>query len=180
MAQVPTKKQSIKPHKSDDSADLTEAAIVWQADKFIAAPQDSRWISSVVMIGGAAIIVAVVLRNYLEVSLWLVIPVLVLATLGLLRRSFIKPTQGTFGIHEQGIIIDGEVVPFEQFKSFGVLDFDNHHILRLWSTRRFGLPQSIIIEDVAPADVEELLGEVLPQETAEETLSDRISRIVGM
>jgi len=177
MAELPTKEQpEIVPAEAEEEI----TTITWQADKFVTYDKGRHWYTSVALIGIAVIILVIVLRNQLQVSLWSVVPVLTAGVAVMLARGLIHSPRSTYGVSEDGVIIDGDVKPYGQFRSFAVVELEGHAVLRLWPKTRFGLPTSIILEQITPDEVREIMASVLPEEPQNSSLSDRISHIVKL
>lgn len=159
----------------EKDAELDQPIVQWKAPKFIYYKKDARWYGAV--IGGAVLLLALAwwLRNDLQVSIWLMAPVIVLSAIILISQSVTKPPVVEYGIAESGVLIEGNLRPFADFRAFSIVDMDNHYVLRLWPHLRYYLPTSIIVEEIVPEDLKELLKEVLPEGDHEATLADWIA-----
>lgn len=164
--------QEAREH-SDSDDDL---AIRWRAPKFIFYKKDGRWYGIVIGTSVALLALAWFLQEALLISIWLLVPVVVLGVVALLSRSAVQPPIIEYALTEDGIMVGDRHYAYADFRSFSVIDMDNHYVLRLWPKTRYLLPLTILLSDeVIPADIKEILSELLPEGDHEATLADWIA-----
>lgn len=159
-----------------EDVDQDDLTIRWRAPKFIYYKKDVRWYGIVVAVGAGLLALAWFLQESLLISIWLLIPVIVLGMVALFSRSAVQPPTVEYAIAEEGISAGERDYTFEDFRSFSVIDMDNHYVLRLWPKTRYYLPLTILLsDDVIPNEIKEILAGILPEGDHEATLTDWIA-----
>ena len=133
-----------------------------------------------VLVGVAVISLMVILRDQLQVSLWLAVPIVAVAVAVLISRGVAKPHSLQYKLSESGVIVDDRLMPFEHFRAYSINQYDNHAILRLWTKGRFYFPISVVLAEVNPEEVRALIQPVLPEQEDSTNLSDQISHFFRM
>lgn len=171
MATIPPKK-SLRPLADD------ELLISWEASQFHSYQMDYRWVAIVALVSLTLIGLFIILEHFqlLLVSPWLAGAVVIAAAATLITRSLAKPVTVEYGVTSEGILIGNQLMPFELFRSFSIIEFSDHTILRLWPVKRFSLPTSIMLDQVSLDDLKDIIGTVLPEDDRGETVSDQIAR----
>ncbi len=161
------------------TADPKDPKIVltWQAPKFLFYRKSPGWYAAMIGVAAGVVALAFLLEYFklLQVSPWLVSVVAVVGVIVLIFRSNQDAPTVSYAIAEEGVIADDVTTPYEKYRAFGIVDMDNHTVLRLWPVAKVSLPTLYILEQIDPQEVRELLSAVLPEEEGQQTLSDRVA-----
>ncbi|MCE9628457.1 MAG: hypothetical protein K8Q91_00430 [Candidatus Vogelbacteria bacterium] len=138
----------------------------WQAFEYNYNEKNSDWFWMVGIVGGIAVILAILFKNFLFAI------ILLLSTFTVLMYGARKPELITFAITAKGIRIKNDLYPFKNLKGFAIKEDDDFAKLMIHSDRLF-LPHIIIpLEDIDPELIRERLSIFLDEEHFEETFVD--------
>lgn len=150
-----------------------EKMISWTAPEFIHYPKDTSWYLT---IGLGALILAGVffwMKNYLG----MVVVILTPLVFYLISRGRAK--QIKYLLNKEGLSIGEKNYPFEQLKTFWIIEGPLFATLYLETTKKFLPPLTIYLLRVNHQEVREFLKEYLPeQEGKKEIIHDQISRFL--
>lgn len=164
-------------HKSVVS---NQANLSWQADSFVRYSKGADWHIGVILIGVLAVTMSILFRDQMLVSIWLTVPVILVAVAVTVWRGIAKPKDVQYNLTEDGLHIDDSVIAYQSFRAFSMLEYDNHTMLRLWPTNRLHFPISIVISPIDPEAVRTRLSDVMPEEAADQNLTDQISHFLKL
>ena len=138
----------------------------WQAFEYNYNEKNSDWFWMVGIVGGVAMILAILFKNFLFGI------VILLSTFTVLMYGARKPELVTFAITAKGIRIKNNLYSFKSLLGFAIKEDDNFAKLMIHSDRIF-LPHIILpLDGVDPELFRERLSLFLDEEHFEETLVD--------
>jgi hypothetical protein len=155
------------PSESDSTSPL-----IWEASEYVHHQKSPLWYGVV----GLVVIILCALAIWL--NLWLEIGVFIVAGIAVIVYASKPPRTLTYELSEAGIVIDGRMHPFAEFRSFGVVQDAEWHSLDLEPVKRFS-PRLVLLFD--DEDVEVLtdhLEQYLPREDHDPDVVERITRYV--
>lgn len=179
MANVPTAHKSVA-RESNNAPESKSSLLHWQADSFVHYARGIDWHIGVVFVGAAVISLMVILRDQLQVSLWLAVPMVAVAVAVLISRGVAKPHSLQYKLSDSGVVTDGRLMTFDHFRAYSINQYDNHAVLRLWTKSRFHLPISVTLNEVNLDEVRALILPILPEQEDSTNLSDQISHFFRM
>ncbi len=179
MAKIPTKNGE-RPREEIQPSETTLDTLHWQADSFVHYTRGLDWHIGVVFVGVAVISLMVILRDQLQVSLWLAVPIVVVAVAVLISRGVAKPHTLKYQLLETGVMVNDRLMPFDHFRAYSINQYDNHSTLRLWTKGRLHFPISIVLAEVDLEEVRDLIQSILPEQEDSTNLSDQISHFFRM
>lgn len=167
--------ESEQSQKNDDSS---EELIKWTASEAVAQERGKGWYISVILIAVSAVVIVVLLWIFKIISLMTTITtgilvVIITVSVFVIAKSPIREVE--YILTNSGIIIDGKLYPFKDFRSFGVRQLDAMWQLILLPIKRFGVSTTIFIHEDQGEEIVDILGAVLPME---EVKIDTIDKIV--
>lgn len=163
-------------------AEEPEAAdeISWQAPKSISSRLTPSW-----YLGAFGVVVVLIAATFIVdyfklmlISPWLASAVILAGLGALVSRGLHQSEQSNYIVSQEGIQVDGDLIPYEEIKSFSIIDMPDHTILRLWPTKRFALPTSIVLDGVNVLDISSIIKISVPEELKASSVSDKLSDII--
>lgn len=141
---------------ADQSADTQDpdssAAIRWEATEYLHDEKTPRW-----YIGLAAVVVIAMLLAWFLLRSWtftLLIPVMATALVVLARRP---PAVIYYELAATDVVVDDKTMPYTDFKAFGLVERQDHHMINLIPVKRFGTEVTILF----PEDMGEIIVDTL-------------------
>ena len=149
-----------------------EVAFGWQASEFVHNHKSVTWY----VVLAAVVVILAGLAAWLH--FWLEIAVFVAMGIAVVVYARKPPRTLLYELSDQGISIDGKLLPFSSFRSFGVIPDEEWHSIDLEPTKRFN-PRTVLLFN--PEDLEQIVGHLelhLPREDRELDVIERITRYV--
>lgn len=161
-------------------ADEAPPEINWEAHKSVSSNLTTNWYILAALLATLLITATFVVDYYhfMMVSPWLASAVIIAGLVALITRGLHQSALAQYSIGDQGVNVDGELMPYDDIKSYSVIDMEDHDVLRLWSNKRLSLPTSIVLENIDPQAVSDTLSVFIPEEINTSSVSDRISKFI--
>ena len=169
--QTPDEPATEEAFGNDISAD-PEVAFTWQASEFVHNHKSAGWYVVLALVVSALTGLAIMLHLWLEIAVFLVMGVAVVVYA---RKP---PRTLTYELSDEGVHIEGKILPYSGFRSFGVIPDESWHSIDLEPTKRFN-PRTVLLFD--SPDFEQIVGHLelhLPREDRELDIVERITRYV--
>ena len=155
-----------------DISPSPEVAFTWQASEFVHNHKSASWYVVLGLVVLALSSLAIMLHLWLEIGVFLVMGIAVVVYA---RKP---PRTLTYELSDEGVHIDGKILPYTGFRSFGVIPDESWHSIDLEPTKRFN-PRTVLLFD--SPDFEQIVGHLevhLPREDRELDIVERITRFV--
>ena len=147
-----------------------ETIIEWQAPEFRHYPKNAAWFITL-----GIVVTLIVAYEFIEHDWFGAISVIIISVL-FVAFAMHKPKTITASISTHGIHLDDIYIPYSRIKQFWVVDNDNHKTLNIETTAYLNHLLTIELDDQDADEVQEILAELLPENTdMEETVAQRIS-----
>lgn len=154
-----------------ETEDFGEASgLSWQASEYIYHKKPGSWYLMVIGFTAALIIFALITRQ------WLTVAVFAMAAMALLVYANKAPRTLDYQLDEAGLTVADKFYPYEQFKSFAVLQDVAWHAIDLEPTKRFMPRLTILFSDDNRDEIIDILAQYLPEQDREPDIIDRIAR----
>jgi len=150
----------------------TAPTFSWESPDFVLHTRSSK--SYLIIVGGALLISGFMYSQ----QIWTGLALVLLSALYILFTGRQKPKNVTCAVYEEGVVVDGKVYAYEEFKSFWTAYGDIPKI-KLQLVGRFAGQVSMPIADHDLDIVSKFLLEYLPEEEDKgEDLVDVINRMI--
>lgn len=156
----------------DDIAEdeVEEPAFQWQASEYVQHHKGAGWYTGLVLIVVIMLGVAVYTQQWLSIAVFLVMAAAVVV------YAHKPPRTLLYQLDSAGVTIEGKFYPYEQFRSFAVLQDIEWHAIDLEPTQRF-MPRLTVIFDTD--DLEGIVDHLslhLPRADRQPDVVERLTR----
>lgn len=147
--------------------------ILWEDFEFRHRPKDARWFQYVVGSAFVLLLLVVFLKNILFAFF------IILGTAVLIFSALQYPKRITYGITQQGVVIDKTLFPFQTLESFWIREEEEEDILVLKSEKTL-MPYILVpLGETDSNEVRNLLLNRLHEEPHEKTLAEVFAEYIG-
>ncbi len=154
------------PSFSDDAALLR-----WEGTEYVHSSRSAKWYIIFGVVTVAAVVAAIMLLK--SITFAILIPVMVVALLVYVRRA---PDVLQYTLSRKGIHVNDKLFTFDQFKSFGVVSYNDSHSVVLTPRKRFQIGQTLYFPEEIGEQLVDMLAERLP---LKEVAPDAIDRLLA-
>ena len=147
-----------------------DSIINWQAKEYIERKKTTGWYV------GLALVTAGLIALSIWLQYWTFLAVIVVAVITLLIYTSRPPRMLHYSLTEDGISEGNNLHPFDKFKSFGVLNEENHYSIVLIPKQRFGARMTVFFPETEGEQIVDFFGERLPMEEVKLDLIDKLVR----
>lgn len=166
-----------------DQPDNTTFEIHWSASESPEHKHGAEWNWMIILIAVAVIIGLIALAMIKFLPLITAISMVVLASLITITMFMVAkrpPRIINYILTEQGVTVAGQLHPFSEYRAFGV-----HEVGALWElvllpVKRFGVGNTMFIDEGQGEAIVDTLGARLPMEEVNDTLIDHWSRFMKL
>jgi hypothetical protein len=163
-----TEEAAVEPQEQYE--DGVEPAFQWQASEYVQHHKGAGWYIALGLVFLVLIGIAAVTQQWLSIAVLLVMA----AAVGVYAHK--PPRTLLYQLDEDGITIEERQYPYEQFRSFAVLQDESWHAIDLEPTQRF-MPRLTVIFDSEDLDgIVEHLSLHLPRADREPDLVEKLTR----
>ena len=155
-----------EPSFSDDAALLR-----WEGTEYVHSSRSAKWYIIFGIVTVAAVVAAIMLLK--SITFAILIPVMVVALLVYVRRA---PDVLQYTLSRKGIHVNDKLFTFDQFKSFGVVSYNDSHSVVLTPRKRFQIGQTLYFPEEIGEQLVDMLAERLPMK---EVAPDAIDRLLA-
>ncbi len=154
---------------------LSQDSITWSASEFVDNSKNVSWYALfLVSILAISALIYFFTRN--------IFSSIVIFILGIVM-SYVasrKPKVMSYSLDSKGIVINGIVHLFSEFKSFNLVSEDGEDHISLISVKRFAPNKVIYFEPRDKNRITSLLGEFLPLENASDNRTEKFMKKIGL
>ncbi|HVE80547.1 MAG TPA: hypothetical protein VNA68_00145 [Candidatus Dormibacteraeota bacterium] len=144
--------------------------VTWQASEYVFHEKPTFWYLSLILIMAA---LAAVLAYFQQ---WFSVAVVAVMTLALFMYSKKAPRTLNYQVDEHGITVEGKLYPYNQFRSYGVLQEVAWRSIDLEPSRRFMPRLTLICENDNFESIGQVLAAHLPRADRKLDMVERLSR----
>ncbi len=158
----------------DDRQADDEALVTWSAHEYLHQEKGTVWF----------ILFAIVILALIGLSVWtqawsftVLIVVIAAVVIVYTRRP---PRELTYSLTDEGLVIDGKLNQFSNFKSFGIIRDGEEFSVMLIPTQRFQPGVTVYFPEEAGEDIVDMLGSRLPMKDLKLDAVDRLVRLLRL
>ena len=152
---------------------MAEKTIVnWEAREFIEYKKNAGWYC-----GLAAVVIALSVLAILWQQ-WTFLVLIFVATIALLTYTVRPPRMLHYSLSNKGLSEGNNLYTFDEFKSFGVLNENNHYCIVLTPRKRFGMRLRVYFPESEGEQIVDVFGSKLPMEPVKLDVLDRLVRFL--
>lgn len=146
----------------------------WQSPEFVRYSRDKKWFFF-------AVLITIVLAGvFILLKQWSSVVLVAVAGSVFIALSNAHPKNIICALYNEGVVVDGKVYDFSQFKSFWLSGNADLPKISLQQTGRFGGHINMPTKDQDFEQIRLFLAKHLPEEQPKEDLSDIISRTLKL
>ncbi len=144
----------------------------WEAREYIEYKKNGGWYFGLFLVVAALCALAVFLQQ------WTFLALVIVAAIALLTYTVRPPRMLHYSLSDKGLSEGNNLHPFSQFKSFGVLNENNHYCIVLVPTKRFGTRMRVYFPETEGEQIVDVFGARLPMEPVKLDMLDRLVRFL--
>ncbi len=144
----------------------------WEAREYIPHDKNATWY----VIFGIVVVGLCVLSIFLKQFSFLIL--VIAAAIALLTYTLRPPRTLHYSLNKDGLTEGNNLYTFDSFKSFGVLEEDNHYSIVLIPKKRFSPSVSVYFPETSGEEIVDIFGAHLPMEPVKLDFLDRIVRLL--
>lgn len=146
--------------------------INWEAKEYIPRKKNAWWYVILVLVVAALMALAIWMKD------WSFGILIVIGVAALLLYTLRAPRKLHYTLSSDGLTEGNHLYKFEDFKSFGILNEDNHYSIVLTPKKRFYPRNNVFFPETQGEEIVDMFGENLPMEPVKLDLLDHIVRIL--
>lgn len=146
--------------------------INWEAQEYIARKKNPLWF---VIMG---VVVAALLALAIFTKDWSFCILIVVGVVALMLYVIRPPRKLHYVLDDKGLTEGNKFYSYNEFKSFGILNEDNHYSIVLTPRKRFNPRNNVFFPETQGEEIVDMFGEHLPMEPVELDLLDKIIRLL--
>ena len=147
-----------------------KTVVNWEAKEYIEQKKNAGWYA------GFAVVVLVLIAVAILLKYWLFIAVIVLAAITMMIYTMRPPRTLHYSLDEKGMTEGNNLHTYESFRSFGILNEDNHYCIVLMPKKRFGTRVTVYFPETEGEQIVDMFGAHLPMEEVHYDLVDKLVR----
>lgn len=144
----------------------------WEAREYIAHDKNAGWYIGLTIVSVGLCVLAIWLK------LWTFLALVIVATAALLVYVLRQPRLLHYSLTNKGLSEGNNLLTFDQFKSFGVLNEDNHYSIVLIPKKRFSARVTVFFPETEGEQIVDMFGARLPMEPVKLDLLDKLVRFL--
>jgi len=160
-------KKNKEDKKVEEISEAGATLLSWEAEEFSQVERSWVWYLVGAIIALGLVVLAVLFRQ------WLLAIIVVLLALVLFQIVRAKPGKIEVKLTENGILAKGKFYPYQNFKSFGIVEGQNR--IEIDATKAFGRSLTLPFYETDEAKIVSLLEEHLENVAKKETWVDKFS-----
>ena len=144
----------------------------WEAREYIEYKKNGGWYC------GLALVVIALCALAFFLQQWTFLALVIVAAIALLTYTVRPPRVLHYSLSDKGLSEGNNLHSFEQFKSFGVLNENNHYCIMLVPKKRFGTRMRVYFPETEGEQIVDVFGMHLPMEPVKLDMLDRLVRFL--
>ncbi len=146
--------------------------ITWEAEEYVIRDKTAGWYVGLIAVGLVLVGIAVLLKA------WTFILVVALSVISLIIYAARPPRVIRYTLDNEGLTEGQQKHSFEEFKSFGVMNEENHYSIVLTPRKRFAPRLTIFFPEAQGEEIVDAFGARLPMEPVELDLLDKLIKFL--
>lgn len=144
----------------------------WEAREYIEYKKNTGWYIGLAAITIGLCAVAIFMQQ------WTFLLLIVVAVVALLTYTLRSPRLLHYSLTEKGLSEGNNLYVFSDFRSFGVLNENNHYSIVLMPKKRFGSRVTVYFPEAEGEQIVDVFGAHLPMEPVKLDLLDRLVKFL--
>ena len=176
-----TEEETNSPEEANEVPEFPE--IQWSASEAIDHNHSGKWNLVLVLITLAilAILAVLVVFNIFQIVSAISTGVMVIAMVAAIFVVSKRPAREiNYILNGNGVVIDGIIHPFAEYRAFSVRQIGAMWELVLIPVKRFGLGNTMFIHEDQGEEIVDILGERMPMEESAENFVDKLIKIIKL
>lgn len=144
----------------------------WEAREYIARDKNATWYVCFGIVVVALSVAAIFLKQFTFLLL------IIVAAVALVTYSIRPPRVLHYSLSSKGLSEGNNLYTFDSFKSFGVMNEDNHYSIVLIPKKRFSPSVVVYFPETSGEEIVDIFGAHLPMEPVKLDVLDKIVRLL--
>jgi len=144
----------------------------WEAREYIEYKKNTRWYVGLAVITVILCTIAILLKQ------WTFLLLIIVAVIALLTYTMRAPRLLHYSLSDKGLSEGNNLYLFSDFRSFGVLNENNHYSIVLMPKKRFGARVTVYFPETEGEQIVDVFGAKLPMEPVKLDLLDKLVRFL--
>lgn len=144
----------------------------WEAREYIEQKKNAGWYIGLAVITVGLCVAAILLQQ------WTFLLLIIVAVITLLIYTTRSPRLLHYSLTEKGLSEGNNLYLFNDFKSFGVLNENNHYSIVLMPKKRFGMRVTVYFPEAEGEQIVDIFGARLPMEPVKLDMLDKLVRFL--
>lgn len=144
----------------------------WEAREYIEYKKNAGWYF------GLALVVIALCALAIFIKQWTFLALVIVAAVALLTYTTRKPRMLHYSLSDKGLSEGNNLYTFDSFRSFGVLNENNHYSIVLVPKKRFSPRVRVYFPETEGEQIVDVFGARLPMEPVKIDLLDRLVRFL--
>ena len=144
----------------------------WEAREYIEYKKNTGWYIGLAAITIGLCAVAIFMQQ------WTFLLLIIVAVIALLTYTLRSPRLLHYSLSDKGLSEGNNLYLFDDFRSFGVLNENNHYSIVLMPKKRFGTRVTVYFPEAEGEQIVDVFGSKLPMEPVKLDLLDRLVRFL--
>ena len=144
----------------------------WEAREHIEYKKNAGWyvglVVVVLVLGGIAV----------WLQQWTFLALVIVAAIALLTYTSRPPRMLHYSLSDKGLSEGNNLYTFDSFKSFGVLNENNHYCIMLVPKKRFSTRVRVYFPETEGEQIVDVFGAHLPMEPVKQDMLDKLVRFL--
>ena len=144
----------------------------WEAREHIEYKKNMGWYAGLAAITVILCVIAILMQQ------WTFLLLIIVAVIALLTYTLRSPRLLHYSLSDKGLSEGNNLYLFNDFRSFGVLNENNHFSIVLMPKKRFGTRVTVYFPESEGEQIVDVFGSKLPMEPVKLDLLDRLVRFL--
>ncbi len=144
----------------------------WEAREHIEYKKNMGWYAGLAAITVILCAIAILMQQ------WTFLLLIIVAVIALLTYTLRSPRLLHYSLSDKGLSEGNNLYLFNDFRSFGVLNENNHYSIVLMPKKRFGTRVTVYFPEAEGEQIVDVFGSKLPMEPVKLDLLDRLVRFL--
>lgn len=150
----------------------SKTIINWEAREHVEYKKNGGWYA------GLAVVVLLLGAGAVLLQQWVFLVLVIVSAIALLIYTLQKPRLIHYSLSDKGLSEGNNLYTFDQFKSFGVLNENNHYSIVLVPKKRFSVRIRVYFPEAEGEQIVDVFGTKLPMEPVKLDVLDKLVRFL--
>jgi hypothetical protein len=150
----------------------SKTIVNWEAREHVEYKKNGGWYAGLAVVVLAFSAIAVLLQQ------WVFLVLVIVSAIALLIYTLQKPRLIHYSLSDKGLSEGNNLYTFDQFKSFGVLNENNHYSIVLVPKKRFSIRIRVYFPEAEGEQIVDVFGTKLPMEPVKLDVLDKLVRFL--